>query len=203
MSNDTGADQPVVGTLRSVDGTGVVRMEDRYDTGIDDLWSALTEPQRLARWIADVEGDLRVGGEFHANFTSGWEGSGRVDVCEPPRRLRVTMLPGQQHQTVIEAELVAEGDQTSLAVEDGASSPPPTASRPKTSVSTESGDRPEHLIRIANGAILSQNERVPAGRGRRTTSTRPSTVPPRLGDGLAQKSGRSGYLICREPGRGW
>jgi uncharacterized protein YndB with AHSA1/START domain len=118
MSNDTQADKHVVGTLRSVDGTGVVRMEDRYDTGIDDLWSALTEPHRLARWIADVEGDLRVGGEFHANFTSGWEGSGRVDVCEPPQRLRVTMSPGQQDQTVIEAELVAEGDQTSLAVEE-------------------------------------------------------------------------------------
>jgi uncharacterized protein YndB with AHSA1/START domain len=55
MSNDTQADKHVVGTLRSVDGTGVVRMEDRYDTGIDDLWSALTEPHRLARWIADVE----------------------------------------------------------------------------------------------------------------------------------------------------
>jgi uncharacterized protein YndB with AHSA1/START domain len=118
MSNDTRADKHVVGTLRSVDGTGVVRMEDRYDTGIDDLWSALTEPQRLARWIADVEGDLRVGGEFQANFTSGWEGSGRVDLCEPPRRLRVTMSPGQKDQTVIEAELVAEGDQTSLAVEE-------------------------------------------------------------------------------------
>jgi uncharacterized protein YndB with AHSA1/START domain len=118
MSNDTRADTHVVGTLRSVDGTGVVRMEDRYHTGIDDLWSALTEPQRLARWIADVEGDLRVGGEFHASFTSGWQGPGRVDVCEPPRRLRLTMSPGQQDQTVIEAELVAEGDHTSLAVEE-------------------------------------------------------------------------------------
>jgi hypothetical protein len=37
MSHDTRADKHVVGTLRSVDGTGVVRMEDRYDTGIDDL----------------------------------------------------------------------------------------------------------------------------------------------------------------------
>ena len=111
-------DTHVVGTLGSVDGAGVVRMEDHYDTGIDDLWSALTDPQRLARWIADVEGDLRVGGEFRASFTSGWEGSGRVDVCEPPRRLRVIMAPGQKDQTVIEAKLVAEGGQTSLVVEE-------------------------------------------------------------------------------------
>jgi uncharacterized protein YndB with AHSA1/START domain len=36
-----------------------------------------------------VEGDLRPGGEFRARFTSGWEGTGRVEACEPPRRLRV------------------------------------------------------------------------------------------------------------------
>ena len=118
MSNDTRANTHVVGTLRSVDGTGIVRMEDRYGTDIDDLWSALTDPQRLARWIAEVEGDLRVGGVFQASFTSGWEGPGRVDVCEPPRRLLVTMAPGKKDQTVIEAELVAEGDQTCLVVEE-------------------------------------------------------------------------------------
>jgi uncharacterized protein YndB with AHSA1/START domain len=108
-----------VGTLRAVDGTGIVRMEDRYDTDIHDLWSALTEPTRLTRWIADIDGDLSVGGEFHASFTSGWEGRGRVDVCEPPRRLRVTIAPGQGgDETVIEAELVAEGDHTRLVIEE-------------------------------------------------------------------------------------
>ena len=45
-------------------------MEGRYDTDIDDLWSALTDPQRLARWIAEVEGDLHLGGVFRATFTS-------------------------------------------------------------------------------------------------------------------------------------
>ena len=45
--------------MRATDGVGVIRMEDRYDTTPDDLWSALTDPRRLARWVADVEGDLR------------------------------------------------------------------------------------------------------------------------------------------------
>src|SRR6478752_1031353 len=86
----------LVGTMRSLGetGTGAVRMEDRYDTDVDDLWSALTEPQRLARWIGQVEGDLRLGGTFQARFTSSWEGPGRVDVCEPPRRLLVIMERG-------------------------------------------------------------------------------------------------------------
>jgi uncharacterized protein YndB with AHSA1/START domain len=81
MTTDARASSRVTGSLRSADGAGVVRMEDRYETGIDDLWSALTDPIRLARWIADVEGDLRLGGEFHARFTSGWDDPGRVDVC--------------------------------------------------------------------------------------------------------------------------
>ena len=118
MTENVRADTRVAGTVHAVDGKGVVRMEGRYDTDIDDLWSALTDAERLARWIAEVEGDLRLGGEFRATFTSGWEGGGRVDVCEPPRRLLVTMAPGQEDETVISAELVADGDQTSLVLEE-------------------------------------------------------------------------------------
>jgi hypothetical protein len=32
----------ILGSLRSAEGKGVVRIEDRYDTDIDDLWAALT-----------------------------------------------------------------------------------------------------------------------------------------------------------------
>src|SRR5512132_4508483 len=56
-SNTRGRDR-ILGSLRSSDDKGVVRMEDRYDTDIDDLWSALTDPGRLTRWIGEVEGDL-------------------------------------------------------------------------------------------------------------------------------------------------
>jgi uncharacterized protein YndB with AHSA1/START domain len=108
----------VVGSLRAVDGTAAVRMEDRFDTTVEDLWSALTDPGRLAHWIAEVDGDLRLGGEFTAKFTSGWEGPCRVDICEPPRRLLVTMRPGHDESTVIEAELFATGGRTRLVVEE-------------------------------------------------------------------------------------
>jgi uncharacterized protein YndB with AHSA1/START domain len=118
MTSDTPVGTRIVGSLRSADGKGVVRMEDRYNTDIEDLWSALTDPRRLARWIAEIEGDLRLGGAFHARFTSSWEGPGRVDACEPPRRLLLTMSPGQQDETVIEARLAAEGAQTSLVIEE-------------------------------------------------------------------------------------
>lgn len=109
----------VLGSLRALDEVkGVVHMEDTYDTDVDDLWSAITEPKRLARWLATVDGELEVGGTIHARFTSSWEGPGRIDVCDPPRRLLLTMTPGTPDETVIEAVLTPAGDRTQLVVEE-------------------------------------------------------------------------------------
>jgi uncharacterized protein YndB with AHSA1/START domain len=109
----------ILGSLRSADGKGAVRMQDRFDTDIDDLWSALTDPARLARWLGEVEGDLRLGGEFRFHFyASGSEGTGRVEACEPPRRLLLTMALGQPDEDVIEATLTADGSQTTLVWEE-------------------------------------------------------------------------------------
>jgi uncharacterized protein YndB with AHSA1/START domain len=120
MTGNTRPGTRILGSLRSADGTGVVRVEDRFDTDVDDLWSAITDPDRLARWIGEVEGDLRLGGEFRARFfSSGWEGTGRVEACEPPRRLLVlTKQPGQVEEHSIEATLTADGDQTILVWEE-------------------------------------------------------------------------------------
>jgi uncharacterized protein YndB with AHSA1/START domain len=120
MSGNTGGGDRVLGTLGSADGKGVIRMEDRYDTGVADLWSALTQPDRLARWLGEFEGDLHVGGEYKAQFfASGWEGTGRVEACDPPHSLRVvnrgTDAPDEH---VIEVTLTADGDQTVLVLEE-------------------------------------------------------------------------------------
>jgi len=77
MSSNARAGARILGRLRTADGQGAVRIEDRFDTEIDDLWNAVTDPERLARWLGEVEGDLRLGGEFRARFfASGWEGTG-------------------------------------------------------------------------------------------------------------------------------
>jgi hypothetical protein len=57
-----------------------------------------------------------LGGEFRARFfASGWEGTGRVEACEPPRRLLLlTMQPGQSGEHFIEVTLATDGDQTVL-----------------------------------------------------------------------------------------
>ena len=67
----------IIGTMRGLDYTrGAVRVEDVYDTDVDDLWQACTTPERLARWIAEVSGDLRVGGTIHAVFYEHVDRSG-------------------------------------------------------------------------------------------------------------------------------
>jgi uncharacterized protein YndB with AHSA1/START domain len=116
MIGEPRARNRVLGTLRSADGTGVVRVEDRFDTDADDLWEAITDPRRLVRWIGEVDGDLRAGGEFQAHFfASGWKGTGRVEVCDPPRRLRLaTAEPGQTDDHFIEVTLAPAGRQTVL-----------------------------------------------------------------------------------------
>jgi uncharacterized protein YndB with AHSA1/START domain len=109
----------IVGTIRSLDeARGAVRVEDVYDTDIDDLWEACTNPERLARWIAKVSGDLRAGGSFDAIFTSTWTGPGRIDVCEKPRHLLLTTEPGTADEGQIEAWLSEEGPRTRLVVEE-------------------------------------------------------------------------------------
>ncbi len=111
----------ILGTLHKVDeNRGAVRVEDVYATDIEDLWEACTRPERLARWIASVSGELETGGEFTARFTSGWEGSGRVDVCERPHRLRVTTWEdeAQDQESTIEATLTAVDGGTRLVVEE-------------------------------------------------------------------------------------
>jgi uncharacterized protein YndB with AHSA1/START domain len=120
MSSDAPTGDRILGSLRSADGKGVVRMEDRFDTDIDDLWSALTDPGRLARWIGDVEGDLRLGGEFRTHFfASGSKSTGHVEACEPPQRLLLlTKHVDKPFGLAIEATLTADGDQTVLIVEE-------------------------------------------------------------------------------------
>ncbi len=117
MTSNAHPETRILGSLRSADGKGVVRIEDRYDTDIDDLWSAITDPRRLARWYGQVEGDLRPGGEFHGRLEF-WEGTGRVEACEPPRRLLMTTRGvDEPYDEVIEATLTADGDQTTLVIE--------------------------------------------------------------------------------------
>ena len=55
----------IEGKLRSEGDRAGVRFERRYDFAPEEVWSALTDPDRLGRWLANVvELELRVDGRF-------------------------------------------------------------------------------------------------------------------------------------------
>ena len=128
MSDELRPGSGILGSLGSAGGSGVVRIEARYDTGIDDLWSAVTDPGRLVSWYGQVEGDLHLGGQFHLHVDDAdSDATGRVEACDAPRRLQVSIRETDEsyqrgqgvppHDEAIDAALTADGDQTILVIE--------------------------------------------------------------------------------------
>jgi uncharacterized protein YndB with AHSA1/START domain len=100
-------------------------MEDRLDAGIDDVWSALTERDRLAKWLGEFDGELRFGGEYRARYlASGWEGMGRIEAFEPPRHLLALVKDAGESDRdfdlghAFEVTLTADGDGTRIVWEE-------------------------------------------------------------------------------------
>jgi uncharacterized protein YndB with AHSA1/START domain len=57
-----------------------------YETGIEDLWDACTNPERIPRWFLPVSGELRVGGRYQLEGNAG----GTIERCDPPRSFAAT-----------------------------------------------------------------------------------------------------------------
>ena len=51
-----------------------------YDTGIDDMWSVVTAPERIARWFLPVTGELKEGGSYQLEGNAG----GTISKCDKP-----------------------------------------------------------------------------------------------------------------------
>ena len=80
-----------------------------YDTDADDLWQAVTTPERLKRWFAPVTGELRLGGRYQVEGNA----SGTITACEPGRHLGLTWEFGGALSWV-DLSLVPEGEGTRL-----------------------------------------------------------------------------------------
>ncbi|HUP17508.1 MAG TPA: SRPBCC family protein [Acidimicrobiia bacterium] len=82
-----------------------------YDAAIADVWSALTDPNRMRRWFLPIVGDLRAGGNFQLEGNAG----GDIIACEPPHLLKVTF---GGPTSLVELRLSPETeDRTSLQLE--------------------------------------------------------------------------------------
>jgi len=73
-----------------------------YDAPMDDVWDAITNPDRINRWFLPVSGDLRLGGTYQLKGNA----HGEILRCEPPRLLKVTWIFGGS-TTEVEVRLAA------------------------------------------------------------------------------------------------
>ncbi|WP_027085802.1 SRPBCC family protein [Cohnella panacarvi] len=85
-----------------------VTLERSYDTTPDDLWDALTDPERLVRWFAPVSGELMLGGRYQVENNAG----GEITECVPPHYFSVTWEFGGGLSWV-ELRIAAEGEDRS------------------------------------------------------------------------------------------
>jgi len=63
-----------------------VRLRRDYDTPIEEVWDALTDPARIGRWFLPISGDFRLGGRYQFEGNAG----GKIVACERPNRLKAT-----------------------------------------------------------------------------------------------------------------
>jgi uncharacterized protein YndB with AHSA1/START domain len=63
-----------------------IRIERTYDTTVEDVWDAVTNPERIPRWFLPVEGELRLGGRYQLKGNA----SGEVTACDEPTHFAVT-----------------------------------------------------------------------------------------------------------------
>ena len=66
--------------------TRVVIASRTFDTEPSDLWQALTDPERIPRWLLPISGDLKLGGRYQLKGHAG----GAITRCDPPEALDVT-----------------------------------------------------------------------------------------------------------------
>lgn len=83
-----------------------------YDTDVEDLWQAITSPERIPRWFLPVTGDLKLGGRYQLQGNAG----GTITACEPPRHLSMTWEFGGQ-LTWLNVALSEAGDGAQLELE--------------------------------------------------------------------------------------
>jgi len=89
---EIGAIEREVGTGGHAAGEGrVVRLRRTFDAPVEDVWDALTNPERIGRWFLPISGDYRLGGRYQFEGNAG----GEILECERPRRLRVSWVYGE------------------------------------------------------------------------------------------------------------
>jgi uncharacterized protein YndB with AHSA1/START domain len=100
------------------DGRQRLEFRRSWPDPVEDVWSALTEPERLARWIGVYDGERAVGGRgtFAMTHEEGEPVGEPMTIveCDPPRRLVIEWMQQDADAWRVDLDLWREGDRTVL-----------------------------------------------------------------------------------------
>lgn len=107
-----------------------IRLTRRFTASIDDVWAAVTESERLERWIGRWEGDPRTGRLVFYMTAEGEDVAGEeytIVDCDPPRSFAADTRVGEQEwhlrvelshadgvTTLLFAQLLGDDDMSSV-----------------------------------------------------------------------------------------
>jgi uncharacterized protein YndB with AHSA1/START domain len=95
-------------------GMSILVVRRSYDASPEEVWDAITDPQRLVRWFLPVTGDLQAGGRFQLEGNA----SGEIRRCERPSLIGLTWESGGGSSEV-QLRLTPAGESTVLELEHG------------------------------------------------------------------------------------
>jgi len=100
-------------TIRRDGGKRAVRFERRYEATPDEVWAALTEPEQVRNWFAEMTIEPRAGGRVTFEWSAGQTEEGVVRAFDPPATFEYTWENG----SVIRFELRPDGAGTVLVLD--------------------------------------------------------------------------------------
>lgn len=106
-----------LGMLRLEGERRGVRFERWFATPVDEVWDALTNPERLARWLAPGSIGNDAGDAVRLDFAQGGTVTGRVLRCEPPSLLEFEWRFAGETESVVRLELAATDGGTHLLLD--------------------------------------------------------------------------------------
>jgi uncharacterized protein YndB with AHSA1/START domain len=116
MTEDQGTRRGILTT--EDDGRRRLEFRRSWPDPIEDVWSALTEPERLARWIGVYDGERGTGGRgtFAMTHEEGEPVGEPMTIveCDPPRRLVIEWVQQDTDAWRVDLDLWREGDRTVL-----------------------------------------------------------------------------------------
>jgi uncharacterized protein YndB with AHSA1/START domain len=116
--------QLMTGVLRREAAHAAVTFRRQYPVSVEELWEALTSPERLRRWLGKVTGDLRAGGCYRIDFAADGgdddpsdRTTGTIRSCEPPRLLLLSWDFDGEPTSLVRVAVSATEDGATLELE--------------------------------------------------------------------------------------